>query len=35
MAIKPYDAVPDKIPVRREQTDTQLAVKLTPAALVN
>jgi len=22
MAIKPYDAVPDKIPVRREQTDT-------------
>ena len=35
LAIKPYDAGPVKIPVRRELTDTPRAAKLTRAALVN
>jgi FlaA1/EpsC-like NDP-sugar epimerase len=35
LAIKPYDAGVDKIPVHREQTDAKLAAKLTPTALVN
>ena len=35
LAFKPYNAGPDKIPVRREQADTPLVAKLTPAALLN
>jgi FlaA1/EpsC-like NDP-sugar epimerase len=35
LAIKPFIGDPDKIPVSREQTKTPVAVKLTPAALVN
>jgi FlaA1/EpsC-like NDP-sugar epimerase len=35
LSIKPYNAGSDKIPVRREQTETPAVAKLTPAALVN
>ena len=35
LTIKPYDVGPDKIPVCREQTDSPLVAKLTPAALLN
>jgi FlaA1/EpsC-like NDP-sugar epimerase len=35
MAIKPYDAAPEKTPARREQADSSLIAKLTPAPLLN
>jgi FlaA1/EpsC-like NDP-sugar epimerase len=35
LSIKPFNAGQNKIPVRSEQTEPQLAAKLTPAALVN
>jgi FlaA1/EpsC-like NDP-sugar epimerase len=35
LSIKPYKADPDKIPVRREQAETPVVAKLTPAALLN
>jgi hypothetical protein len=35
LSIKPYDADPDKIPVRREQTETPVVAKLTPGVLLN
>jgi hypothetical protein len=35
LSIKAYKADPDKISVRREQIETSVAAKLTPAALLN
>ncbi len=35
LAIKPYSAGPDKIPVHRAQPETPAVAKLTPAALLN
>jgi FlaA1/EpsC-like NDP-sugar epimerase len=35
LSIKPYNAGPDKIPVRREQIETPAGAKRTPAALLN
>jgi len=35
LSVKQYNAGPDKIPVRREQTEITAVAKLTPAALLN
>jgi hypothetical protein len=35
LSIKPYNAIPDKSPVPRGQTETPAVAKMTPATLLN